>query len=109
MDVDEDTNQNLKGANRGIPAQVILVDNNHPFDIEAYSSSYTGMMISSTSVQGLITEDWQAGRPWIGLRISLAYALHWRFQLYNSLRNTLLRPGTSICTGTPPVSMMGWQ
>lgn len=46
MDVDEDTSQNQRGMTRSIPVPAILVDNNHPFDIEAYSSSYTGMAIS---------------------------------------------------------------
>ena len=47
MDVDEDNSHNLRGTTRGVPTPVILVDNNHPFDIEAYSSGYTGMAISN--------------------------------------------------------------
>ena len=43
--VGEDNSHNLGGATRGVPILVVLVDNNHPFDVEAYLSGYTSTAI----------------------------------------------------------------
>lgn len=63
MDVDEDNTHNLRGATRGGPTPVVPVDNNHPFDIEAYSSSYTGTISKRRRLT--IDNGEQGGRLWI--------------------------------------------
>lgn len=108
MDVDEDASQNLRGTTRGFPAPVILVDNNHPFDIEAYSSSYAGMMTPKHQLSATDNGE-QVGRPWIVSCTSSTYVLRWRFQLCNLLYSTSLRPETSTCIGISPVPTMLWR
>lgn len=107
MDVDEDTNQNPRGSTRGIPTPVLLVDNNHPFDLEAYSSSYTGITISKHP-KPTIDNGEQGGRPWIVSCTSSPYVLYWRSQLYSLLYSISSRPETSISIGTVLVPTMRW-